>query len=125
MFKSGFEKIARCWKGYEPVPGKKPFEDGSCRPIKKKLEKTAVSAKWMNKRIASGLFERAGKKMSKTYRTLTAATSVANETALKHTLRNTKAITSRGLNRSNDGYFLDKVREIGKKYPKKSGGRDV
>lgn len=23
----------RCWKGYEPVPGKKPYSDGSCRPV--------------------------------------------------------------------------------------------
>lgn len=25
------KKKGRCWEGYEPVPGKKPFEDGSCR----------------------------------------------------------------------------------------------
>lgn len=25
----------RCWKGYEPTPGKKPYEDDSCRPVKK------------------------------------------------------------------------------------------
>lgn len=25
-------KIARCWKGYEPVPGSKPYTNGSCRP---------------------------------------------------------------------------------------------
>lgn len=25
----------RCWEGYEPTPGKKPYEKGSCRPIKK------------------------------------------------------------------------------------------
>lgn len=37
------EKAARCWKGYEPVPGKKPYTDGSCRPArsKKKTEKKA------------------------------------------------------------------------------------
>ena len=32
----------RCWAGYEPVPGKEPYSDGSCRPIgskKKKKEK--------------------------------------------------------------------------------------
>lgn len=23
----------RCWKGYEPVPGKKAYSKGSCRPI--------------------------------------------------------------------------------------------
>lgn len=31
---SGFEKEEieeRCWDGYEPVPGKEPYEDGSCR----------------------------------------------------------------------------------------------
>lgn len=22
----------RCWEGYEPVEGKKPYSDGSCRP---------------------------------------------------------------------------------------------
>jgi hypothetical protein len=25
----------RCWKGYEPVPGKKPYSKGSCRKVKK------------------------------------------------------------------------------------------
>lgn len=31
----------RCWKGYEPVPGKKPYSEDSCRPAgsKKKTEK--------------------------------------------------------------------------------------
>ena len=40
-------KIARCWKGYEPVPGKAPYSDGSCRPAgskKKKKEKKAASS---------------------------------------------------------------------------------
>lgn len=23
--------IARCWEGYEPVPGKEPYEKGSCQ----------------------------------------------------------------------------------------------
>jgi hypothetical protein len=26
------EKDNRCWPGYEPVPGKKPNSQGSCRP---------------------------------------------------------------------------------------------
>jgi hypothetical protein len=26
------EKDTRCWPGYEPVPGKKPNTQGSCRP---------------------------------------------------------------------------------------------
>jgi hypothetical protein len=25
----------RCWEGYEPTPGKKPYEKGSCQPAKK------------------------------------------------------------------------------------------
>jgi hypothetical protein len=37
----GLEKVAkgRCWEGYEPVPGKEPYSDGSCRKIKKKKKK--------------------------------------------------------------------------------------
>ena len=35
----------RCWSGYEPVPGKKPYSDDSCRPVgskkKKKKKETA------------------------------------------------------------------------------------
>jgi hypothetical protein len=30
---------SRCWKGYEPVPGKKPYSDGSCRPVGSKKKK--------------------------------------------------------------------------------------
>ena len=29
-------KKSRCWEGCEPVPGKKAYEKGSCRPMKKK-----------------------------------------------------------------------------------------
>lgn len=28
------EEKGRCWKGYKPVPGKKPYEKGSCEKIK-------------------------------------------------------------------------------------------
>lgn len=44
------EKVAkgRCWDGYEPVPGKKAYSDGSCQPAggkkKKKSEKAAEFA---------------------------------------------------------------------------------
>ena len=41
-------KAARCWEGYEPVPGKEPYSEGSCRPKgskkKKKEEKAAASS---------------------------------------------------------------------------------
>jgi hypothetical protein len=29
-------KKSRCWEGYEPVPGKKAYDKGSCRPMSKK-----------------------------------------------------------------------------------------
>lgn len=33
----------RCWDGYEPVPGKEPYSDDSCRPAsKKKKEKKSM-----------------------------------------------------------------------------------
>jgi hypothetical protein len=25
------KRKSRCWDGYKPVPGKKPFSDGSCK----------------------------------------------------------------------------------------------
>jgi hypothetical protein len=39
------QKAARCWAGYEPVPGAKPFSRGSCRPkgskkTQKEMKKT-------------------------------------------------------------------------------------
>ena len=37
------KKASRCWAGYEPVPGKKPYSNDSCRPVgsgkKKKTDK--------------------------------------------------------------------------------------
>jgi hypothetical protein len=40
------EAASRCWTGYEAVPGKKPYSDGSCQPVggkkKKKSEKRAA-----------------------------------------------------------------------------------
>ena len=40
------EKTSRCWTGYEPVPGKEPYTDGSCRPasVKKKEKKKMKKA---------------------------------------------------------------------------------
>ena len=32
--------IKRCWKTHEPVPGKKAYEKGSCRPKKSAAKKT-------------------------------------------------------------------------------------
>jgi hypothetical protein len=39
-------KAARCWSGYEPVPGAKPYTPGSCRPKgSKKTKKEVISGK--------------------------------------------------------------------------------
>jgi len=41
------EAKGRCWNGYEPVPGKEPYSNDSCRPAgskKKKKKKTEKSA---------------------------------------------------------------------------------
>jgi len=39
----------RCWKGYEPTPGKKAYADGSCRPVKRKKKKLKETAAWTRK----------------------------------------------------------------------------
>lgn len=33
------DKVAKCWEGYERVPGTKPMTPGSCRPVGEKKEK--------------------------------------------------------------------------------------
>lgn len=35
----------RCWKGYEPVPGKTPYSNDSCRPVGSKSKKSKPSEK--------------------------------------------------------------------------------
>lgn len=45
------KKEGRCWEGYKPVPGKKPFEKGSCAPMKKsEYTATAKLVDFLNKR---------------------------------------------------------------------------
>lgn len=38
-------KAARCWAGYEPVPGKAPYSEDSCRPKTKKKPRKATNAR--------------------------------------------------------------------------------
>jgi hypothetical protein len=67
-------KIARCWAGYEPVPGKKPYSNDSCRPVgsgkkkkkkeESKSEKEAGTPAWQRsagKNDAGGLNEKGRK----------------------------------------------------------------
>lgn len=41
-FQQMTQKIARCWAGYEPVPGKAPYSENSCRPKSKKKKPEAT-----------------------------------------------------------------------------------
>ena len=45
--KRGGAKKNRCWTGYEPVPGMKPYSKGSCRKVgkRRKSTKTGRSSK--------------------------------------------------------------------------------
>ena len=52
------EKAARCWEGYEPVPGKEAYSEDSCRPKeRKKKEKKAfdVASMPVNENIIPSL----------------------------------------------------------------------
>jgi hypothetical protein len=43
----------RCWSGYEPTPGKKPYSEDSCRPVKKADDKKKLAQE--HKRLVSVL----------------------------------------------------------------------
>jgi hypothetical protein len=48
-------KAARCWAGYEPVPGKKPYSNNSCRPKgSKKTKKDVIQGKNHSEKKAAG-----------------------------------------------------------------------
>ena len=47
----GQQKQARCWEGYEPVPGKAPYSEDSCRPKGSGKKKKQVTKKADNKNI--------------------------------------------------------------------------
>ena len=60
----------RCWKGYEPTPGKEAYSDGSCRPVKRKKKKIKEDAKpglWANIRAKRKRGEKASKPGEKGY----------------------------------------------------------
>jgi hypothetical protein len=49
------QKAARCWSGYEPVPGAKAYSEGSCRPKgSKKTKKEVIQGKDHKEKKASG-----------------------------------------------------------------------
>jgi hypothetical protein len=49
------QKAARCWAGYEPVPGAKAYSEGSCRPKgSKKTKKEVIQGKNHAEKKAAG-----------------------------------------------------------------------
>jgi hypothetical protein len=51
-------KQSRCWEGYEPVPGKKPYSDDSCRKVgekKKETKEAGISIGYTLRDMASRL----------------------------------------------------------------------
>lgn len=39
------KKKGRCWKGYKPVPGKKPYSKGSCAPVSESVSRIIVEVR--------------------------------------------------------------------------------
>lgn len=48
-------KEARCWEGYEPVSGKKPYSEDSCQPVGTKKKKTDEKSASALGRLAAGV----------------------------------------------------------------------
>lgn len=63
--KESEEKQARCWNGFEPVPGKEPYSKGSCRPKTQTTKRVNEKVAYILQKLAGGLnagngFGRAG-----------------------------------------------------------------
>jgi hypothetical protein len=55
-FKEFKDELAeRCWTGYKPVPGKKPYSKGSCTKEEIELDETAAWQRKEGKRESGGL----------------------------------------------------------------------
>lgn len=50
------QKAARCWAGYEPVPGAKAYSEGSCRPKGSKKTQKEMKNGDKEKKAETGLF---------------------------------------------------------------------
>ena len=66
------QAAGRCWSGYEPVPGKPAYSDGSCRPARsKKKKKKSLKKSAEVKQEGDGycVYSKGGKKMGGPYAT--------------------------------------------------------
>lgn len=48
----------RCWDGYEPVPGKKPYSPGSCKPVRSADGEKADAIEQANEEKPKSFFDR-------------------------------------------------------------------
>jgi len=55
--KKSAKSTSHCWPGFEPVPGKKPREKGSCKP---KVHQTAAEKKADSRAAAASKREKTG-----------------------------------------------------------------
>jgi hypothetical protein len=58
------KKKSRCWKGYKPTPGKKPFSKGSCMPVSESVDRIFEELSLINEkkikratRVANALYK--------------------------------------------------------------------
>jgi len=75
---TAIEKAARCWAGYEPVPGKKPYSNDSCRPVGSKKKKTEAK-----KEAASSCFKLTEKKPEEVVSGAKPSTEASKEVSVK------------------------------------------
>lgn len=52
--KKSAEKQARCWNGFEPVPGKKAYSEGSCRPKTQTTKRVNEKVAYLLQKLAMG-----------------------------------------------------------------------
>lgn len=48
----------RCWEGYEPTPGKKPYDKGSCQPVDKSEQVEVAPKNSNNKKTYEDAFDK-------------------------------------------------------------------
>jgi hypothetical protein len=51
--KNSAEKLARCWEGFEPVPGKKAYSEGSCRPKTQTTKRVNEKVAYLKSKLAN------------------------------------------------------------------------
>ena len=53
-YREDLKKQARCWNGFEPVPGKKAYSEGSCRPKTQTTKRVNEKVAYILQKLAMG-----------------------------------------------------------------------